>query len=76
MKTEMTQLIDSMEYSIKMQYRARANKRAEKAAREKREFEEKLHRAAMNRMEIQGTASKIKGNDDAVQRDQLMAMMM
>lgn len=30
----------------------------------------------MNKIEIQGKASRIKGNDDAVQRDQLMAMMM
>ncbi|MDE6903590.1 MAG: hypothetical protein K2P76_01350 [Lachnospiraceae bacterium] len=76
MKSDMTQLIDSMENSIKLQHRARANKRAEKAAREKREFQEKLMRAAMNEVEIQGKASRIKGNDDAVQRDQLMTMMM
>ena len=76
MKSDMTQLIDSMENSIKLQYTARANKRAEKAAQEQREFEAKLARAAMNKIEIQGKASRIKGNNDAVQRDQLMAMMM
>lgn len=76
MKSDMAQLIDSMENTIKLQHNARANRRAEKAAQEKREFQEKLARAAMNKIEIQGKASRIKGNDDAVQRDQLMAMMM
>lgn len=76
MKTDMMQFVDSMEETIKLQHRARANKRAEKAAQEKREFQEKLMRAAMNEIEIQGKASRIKGNDNAVQRDQLIAMMM
>ena len=30
----------------------------------------------LNKMELEGQASKVKGADDAVHRDQLIAMMM
>lgn len=75
MMTDMRQLMDSMENTLKLQNRARAQRRAEKAEREKKEFREKLVRAAASRMELEGLASKAKGSDDAVQRDQLISMM-
>ncbi len=79
MKTDMTvdmkQLINSMEQSIKLRNRARAEKRAEEAAQEKREFEEKLMRAAAGKLELDGMSAKVKGAQDAVQRDQLIGLM-
>ncbi len=79
MKTDMTvdmkQLINSMEQSIKLRNRARAEKRAEEAAQEKQEFEEKLMRAAAGKLELDGMSAKIKGAQDAVQRDQLIGLM-
>lgn len=75
MMTDMRQLMDSMENTLKLQNHARAQRRAEKAEREKKEFREKLVRAAASRMELEGLASKAKGSDDAVQRDQLISMM-
>lgn len=74
--TDMTQLLNSMENTLKLQNRARAERRAQKAEQEKREFEEKLMRAAASKLELDGMASKVKGADDAVQRDQLIGMMM
>ena len=41
-----------------------------------KEFKEKLTRAAVSKMELEGMASNIKGTEDAVRRDQLMALMM
>lgn len=73
---DMTQLLHSMEQSIKLQGRAKAERRAAKAEQEKREFQEKLMRAAASKMELDGMASKVKGAEDAVQRDQLIGMMM
>lgn len=73
---DMTQLLHSMEQSIKLQNRARAERRAAKAEEEKKEFQEKLMRAAENKLELEGLASKAKGSQDAVQRDQLIGMMM
>ncbi len=73
---DMTQLLHSMEQSIKLQNRARAERRAAKAEEEKKEFQEKLMRAAENKLELEGLASKVKGSQDAVQRDQLIGMMM
>lgn len=72
---DMTQLLYSMGQSMKVQNRAKAERRAAKAEQEKREFQEKLMRAAASKMELDGMASKVKGSDDAVQRDQLIAMM-
>ena len=73
---DMTQLLHSMEQSIKLQNRARAERRAAKAEEEKKECQEKLMRAAENKLELEGLASKVKGSQDAVQRDQLIGMMM
>lgn len=73
---DMTELLHSMENTLKLQNRARAERRAQKAEQEKKEFQEKLMRAAINKMELEGKASKVKGADDAVCRDQLIAMMM
>ncbi len=71
-----TQLIDSMEQTIKMQSRARAQRRADDVQREKSEFQEKLRRSAVSKMELNSTVSKIKGDEEAVRRDQLMGLMM
>ncbi len=75
MMMDMRQLMDSMENTLKLQIRARAQRRADEAERDKREFQEKLMRAAANKMELEGLASKAKGSDDAVQRDQLIGLM-
>ena len=76
MINEMEQMLLSMENSIKLQYQARAERRAEDAARDRQEFQEKLMRAANSQLELDTMASKIKGADDAVQRDQLIGLMM
>ena len=72
---DMKQLLDSMENSIKLQGRARAEKRARRAEQEQEEFKEKLIRMAASQMELDGMAAKIKGTDAAVQRDQLIGLM-
>lgn len=72
----MQQLLDSMENKIILRNQARAERRAEDAQQQKRAFEEKLMLASANKIELDGMASKVKGAQDAVQRDQLMAMMM
>lgn len=74
--TDMTQMLHSMENAMRLQNQARAEKRAEKAAQEKKEFQEKLMRAAASDLELDGMASKAKGSEDAVQRDQLIGLMM
>ena len=73
---DMTQILYSMENTMKLQNRARAERRAAKAEQEKKEFLEKLMRAEASKIELDGLASKAKGSDDAVQRDQLIGMMM
>lgn len=73
--TDMRQLLDSMENTIKLQGRARAERRARKAEREKKEFREKLMRIASSQMELENMSRKVKGTEDAVQRDQLMGLM-
>ena len=75
MMMDMRQLMSSMENTIKLQNRARAERRAEEAERDKKEFQEKLMRAAVSKIELEELASKAKGSDDAVQRDQLVALM-
>lgn len=72
---DMKQLLDSMENSIKLQGRARAEKRARRAEQEQEEFKEKLMRIAASQVELDGMAGKIKGTDAAVQRDQLIGLM-
>ena len=74
--TDMTPMLRSMEDAMKLQIRAKAEQRAEKAAREKKEFQEKLMRASANKIELDGIATRVKGADDAVRRDQLMGMLM
>ena len=73
---DMTQLLHSMERSMKLQNRARAERRAARAEKENREFQEKLLQAEASKMELDGMASSVKGKQDAVQRDQLISMMM
>lgn len=73
---DMTPMLASMEDAIKMRSQARAQRRAEEAEREKQEFQEKLMRAAQSKAELEGMSMKVKGKQDAVQRDQLMSMMM
>ena len=73
---QMHQVLDSMEYSVKMRSQAKAERRAEEAEREKRAFQEKLMLAAADKMELDGMVSNVKGKQDAVLRDQLMGMMM
>ncbi|MDE7269307.1 MAG: hypothetical protein K2N81_02410 [Acetatifactor sp.] len=75
MTTDMKQIINSMENSIKLRNRARAEKRAEEAEQKKKEFEEKLMRAAASQVELDGMAAKVKGAEDAVRRDQLLGLM-
>ena len=72
---DMKQLLNSMENSIKLQGRARAEKRARRAEQEQEEFKEKLMRIAASQMELDGVAAKKKGTDAAVQRDQLIGLM-
>lgn len=75
MMTDMRQLMNSMENTMRLQNRARAQRRAEEAERDKKEFKEKLMRAAVSKTELDVLASKAKGSDDAVQRDQLIGLM-
>ena len=75
MTMDMRQLLDSMENTIKLQGRARAEKRAREAEHEQKEFKEKLMRIAASQTELERMARKIKGTEAAVQRDQLMGLM-
>ena len=72
---DMKQLLNSMEDSVKLQGRARAEKRARRAEQEQEEFKEKLMRIAASQVELDGMAAKKKGTDAAVQRDQLIGLM-
>lgn len=74
--TKMKQLFSSMEETMKLQYRARAERRAQKAQQEQKDFREKLMRAAAGEIELDAMASKVKGRQDATVRDQLIGMMM
>lgn len=74
--TAMKQMINSMESSVKLRSQARAERRAEEAEQAKRAFQEKLMLSARSKLELDGMASGVKGSQDAVQRDQLMCMMM
>lgn len=70
---DMKQLMTSMENTMKLQGRARAERRAREAEQEQKEFREKLMRAAASQMELDSLAQKAKGTEAAVQRDQLMS---
>lgn len=72
---EMKRMLDSMEDAVRMQNRANARRRAEKAKREREEFEEKLMRAAASKAELEGLASKAKGSEQAEMRDQLVLLL-
>lgn len=74
--TDMTQLMHSMEETFKLQIRASAERRARKAEQDQKEFQEKLRQAAANRAELDGMVSKVKGSEAAVQRDQLIGMLL
>ena len=74
--TDMTQLMNSMENTLKLQNRARAERREQKAEQEKKAFQDKLMEAAASKAELDGLSMKAKGSEDAVQRDQLIGMMM
>lgn len=74
--TAMKQVLDSMELSVKLRNQARAERRAEDAENARRDFQKKLLNAANSKLELEAEVSGIKGTEDAVQRDQLMAMMM
>ncbi|MBD5518265.1 MAG: hypothetical protein HDR07_07155 [Lachnospiraceae bacterium] len=74
--TAMQQVLDSMETSVKLRNQARAERRAEEAENAKKEFQRKLMLAESNKLELDAAASGVKGSQDAVQRDQLMGMMM
>lgn len=71
----MKQLMNSMENTMKLQSRARAERRAREAEQEQKEFKEKLMRAASSQMELDGLSQKAKGSEAAVQRDQLVGLM-
>lgn len=73
--SDMKQLINSMEDTLKLQNRARAERRAREAQQAQKEFKEKLMCAAASKIELDGMASRAKGANDAVQRDQLIALM-
>lgn len=72
----MKQVLDSMENKIRLRSQAQAERRAEEAQAQKRAFQEKLMITSANKLELDGMASQIKGTQDAVQRDQLMGLMM
>jgi len=74
--TAMKQVLDSMENSVKLRSMARAERRAEEAENAKRAFQKKLMLAANSKIELDAMSSGVKGTQDAVQRDQLMVMMM
>lgn len=72
----MQQVLDSMENRIMLREQARAERRAEEAAEAKKDFQEKLLLAEATRTELDSMASKAKGSQDAVLRDQLIGFMM
>lgn len=73
---DMKPLINSMENTIKLRNRARAERRADQAEREEKKFKEKLMRLSGSELELESMARKGKGTEAAVQRDQLMGLMM
>lgn len=72
----MQQVLDSMENKIMLREQARAERRAEEAAEAKKDFQEKLLLAEATKTELDSMASKAKGTQDAVLRDQLIGFMM
>ncbi len=76
METGMKKVFDSMENALRLQFQANAERRAAKAEQEEKEFRERLMQAAASQIELDAKASDAKGTQDAVRRDQLMALMM
>lgn len=74
MNTSMTKLLDSMEQTIKLQNRAKAEQRTKKAQQQEEDFREKLMRTAQSQIELDGKAAKLKGAKDAVLIDQFMGL--
>lgn len=74
--SDMQKMLYSMEDSIKLRSRASAERRSREAEREQKEFREKLMRAAASEMELEGDISEFRGKQAAIQRDQLIGMMM
>lgn len=74
--TDVMKLLQSMENTIKLQSRADAERRARRAEQEQKEFMEKLRQAAVSKAELDGMASKVKGSEDAMRRDQLIGMIL
>ena len=74
MTTSMTKLLDSMEETIKLQNRAKAEQRARKAQKKEEDFREKLMRTAQSKIELDAEAAKLKGVKDAVLLDQFMGL--
>lgn len=72
----MTSLLDSMEETIKLQSRAKAEQRARKAQQQEEDFREKLMRTASSKMELDSEATRLKGAKDAVLRDQFMGLFL
>ena len=74
--SDMQKMLYSMETSIKLRNRAAAEKRSREAEREQKEFREKLMRAAASETELEEDLSEFRGKQAAIQRDQLIGMMM
>ncbi|MCI9314485.1 MAG: hypothetical protein HFI57_05800 [Lachnospiraceae bacterium] len=72
----MKQVLNSMENKIRLRSQAQAERRAEDVEAQKRAFQAKLLAASANKLELDSMSSQIKGSQDAVQRDQLVGMMM
>ncbi len=72
---DLKQLAVSMVNTIKLQERARAEKRSRKAEREQKEFREELMRISKSPMELESKAKKVKGTNAAAQRDQLIGLL-
>lgn len=72
----MKQVLNSMENKIRLRSQAQAERRAEEVEAQKRAFQAKLLAASANKLELDSMSSQIKGSQDAVQRDQLVGMMM
>lgn len=76
MTSQMQQVVNSMENAVRMRSQARAERRAKEAEQAKKAFLEKLRLAETTKTELESQASKAKGAQDAVVRDQLMGFLM
>lgn len=76
MATDIKTVLDSMENALRLQIQANTERRSARAEREEKEFMEKLMQTAASRAELEAKATNLKGTQEAVRRDQLMALMM